>query len=310
MSKPISSIVALSLIVNDHYQGIYQDVVKTWIDEFTQEIPCEDEEVNFPFKLPTVGLKEYRIGEAPAYRSLMAEETNIRLKKFADGVRISVLDWENPLKQAILMDDVKRLSVAASQLPFDRGLKSLIEGDTNPYYTVHTGEQFFSAAHSIGGYTYSNLDTTIGALTADAYFAIKTKMRQIPWGPNGKPLPMKGAKWYVIIPPQLEKIARQIFNVTHVYEENIYSENILINDAQIIVDEEFSDANDWYVAFTLPGVKPLVHLKHKTLSARNVLAQIKEEDPAVRDHDEYRWSVKTFEEVFPALFFMFTKVKV
>ena len=309
MPEPINDLLVLSEMLNDSFQVTYADYLNrksNWSNQLILPAPCRNRKIHFPFIYDGADLDIVNEGDPPAYNTLLGQDVSIALKAVKGGVSIRQIDFEDPMYQNQLFAQVKGLGIKAAYHNNRRLVNALINGDTDTYYTMYDGELLFSNSHSIGGYSFDNLGA--GTLSATSFAEAKTKLRQIPWGSKGEYLPMEGSTFYLVVPPQLSYTAKALMKNTWDPADNKYTENILRGEAEVIVDEQLGDdADDWYLIAELPDMKPFVNVYHQTLNSMNLVPEVDPSSDAVKNHDEYRWSLKMFRETFPTHFWLMIK---
>lgn len=305
-----ASISEIDALIQTKYDLSYADALNSkpdWHSNITESQDCNGRIVQFPFYLDDIEITVTDEGVAPDYQTMTGKIQNIEWKKFSGGVQIKQVDFDNSMNQSMLVKRTQGLATQMAYQPLDRLINALNVGDTDSYYTTWDGQQLFSNTHDIKGTTYDNL--LAGTLTKANFILAKTRLFEIPWGPNGKYLPMTGAQFYLIVPPALMYDAKELMQNTLLPETGFNTENILKAEATVIVDEGLTDSNDWFLIATLPQMKPFVHIENRTTAGNNsLISEISPDSPSVRDHDMYRWSIKSFQEVFPMAFFLCIKV--
>lgn len=310
MSKALSTLTALDAYIRKEFDLSYEMALgdKTnYLTTLASEAPANGRVVRFPFFQNSTTVRAFNEGEPVQFDTLKGEYVEIALKKFAQAIEIPKLDFENKLYQTMLTERTQGIATQMAWMPWERIITALVEGNTNAYYTMWDGQLFFSNTHSIFGQAYDNL--LAGALNKANFIAAKTTLRNIPAGPDGRFLPMGNAKFYLIVPPALAYDAYELINNSWAPQATFNTENILKAEAEIIVDERLTDANDWYLCASLPSMKPFVHLRHEgAAGSRTLVSQIRPEDENVYNLDAYRWLATSFEECFPSQFYLCVKV--
>lgn len=314
LTKDTLAILAdLDPTISDAYEASYSDALSSadrWLETLSTVEMTDTEKVNLPFLFDTLATTIGKPGDSPIYQTMVGSNQIIELRKIMNAAQASQLNIENPFMRSQILNQVQGMGIKMAYESQFLAVNALNVGDTDSYYTVYDGEQLFSTSHLVGeaGTTWGNLTTV--ALAAASFNTVKTNFRKIPWGANGRFLKMSGATFYLIVPPALEITARDLLFNSNFPEATFNKDNMFKGAAQLIVDEDLTSATDWFMAVTLPGAKPFIHLKHATLSGQGIIAQTSPDDPAVRDYDNYRWSVKSFEEVFPGQFWLLSKANV
>jgi hypothetical protein len=193
-----------------------------------------------------------------------------------------------------------------------RVFTALETGDTDAYYTMYDGAQLFSNSHLVGadGRPWDNLlagtGVTATTLKADLQSAIN-QFNRIPWGPGNQFMPIEGARFTVIAPKELELAFREVLYNKQNPDATYNTENVWSGLADLFTTNLLNDTNNWYLLMDIAGTKPFIHLRHTTQSSRRLISEIEPGSQADL-HDQYRWWVKTFEEVFPNQYWLLLKV--
>lgn len=169
----------------------------------------------------------------------------------------------------VLVQQVLQVGDAATALGFD-------------------GVSFFSTLHPLNpAGVQSNLFNTAGsgASTLDAAGVSFQKVRQamIAYvGEDGLPLGVRPN--LLIVPPQLEYVAKQILVASTVTTGGT---NIMMGDCQMLVVPELSNqATTWYLADTSKGIKPLIY---QLRQAVQLTALTSVDSDNVFFHKEFVW---------------------
>ena len=78
------------------------------------------------------------------------------------------------------------------------------------------------------------------------------------------------------------------------------------NAATLHVSSLLTDANDWYLIMSLPGITPFMTVKHTT-SKPALIPKIADTDLNVMEEKEYRWLLDMAEETYPVHYFQMVK---
>lgn len=316
----IQDIIDLHLILDDTYQTSYAKALAAsdnWAMQFAKRVPTMDTHIRLPFLYETIGIETTEIGAERKFDNFLAQYVDIGVKQYGGGATLHQTKFYNPIETQMVMDKIETLAIENAYYPLTRLVNALEYGDTDPYYTTYDGQQFFSATHSVGtpGVSWSNLTTgllydpsNVGAV----YNAVKTNMRRIPWGPNGRYLIMNGAQWYVIVPPSLEIDGRKLFNNTWYLQNNLVGDNPFNGNAgaTLIVEPRLVDQNNWYVVALLPGqsARPFVYVDQDIPGTKTLISNIDPTSPNVFYKGMLEWSLVGYGEVREGQFFLCTKV--
>lgn len=308
-------LVDLDVIIRREFDVNYYAALqrkKSMLSALAAMVPATKSEVTFPFREAVVGSRYGEIGDMPQFVKPLAQSVVIKLKKFMpDGLELPITEAEDPTFRQMFMEQVRGIAQEAGMMAWHRMIDALKNGDTDTYWTTYDGKPLFASDHVVGptAAAFSNLNPTL-PLSAENLDTVKQKFKQIPLGPAGENLPVDTATYYLIVPPQLERAGRLILNNEYIYETDIVSSNVDRGVAEMIVDERLADdANDWYVAMSLPAYKPFVHIMQTNVPSSGQLVSLTNAtDPNVFYNDTLRWGMKSFEEVFPTHFYMLQKV--
>lgn len=314
-------IIDFDLLLSDAYATSYQQALASkdnWFTRMARYTPSQNREVRFPFPYNTVGTKRQNIGEPPYFAHLEMQNVNIRCAQYQGGAEIHETEFANDMIQQNTLEQVETLALNNVFDPLYRACDILREGDSNAEFTTYDGELLFSQNHKVGisDFPWSNLfsgtlfdENALGA----TFNEVKSNMRQIPWGPGGRYLPTSGAKWYILVPPTQEIAAQKLVNNTYYLQRDLVGDNPFKGIADIIVEENLVNTSDptnldWYVLMTIPGRMPFVHLEQTIPRAKALISHIDPKDENVKQNGMYQWTTINYMEVFPAQYFLLTKV--
>ena len=304
----LRTIGELSDKVVTNWQVKYADLIKkrgTEILKFTQVIPTLTEGANLPYKEGWKRLEKIGLNERPSYETVIAQYSHREIARYAKGLECSVIGFDDPTKQALLMNELDALVADAATTRPRRIFQALAGGDTDTQFTGVDGLQIFANNHVINGTTFDNLRT--GDLTGANLQAAIDVLRQVPAGPGGEYLNTDGAAFSLIIPNQLEIEAAQILNGTVIHEATYNSKNPYQNIAQKIQTGWLTDADDWYVMMEIPGLTPFVTIESNKSNGGALQPFIADSYQNVYEYKKYRWLVDLFEETYPLIPWMMVK---
>jgi len=308
MSYTLGQLTALSETLQKEYDVNYAEAlsrVEPWHNDLVSTFSVKQEAVLFPFIYNDLFLTTGNVGDDVSFRRLVGEYVRIQVKKAFGGVEIKQTDFNDPMMQSILVRHVQGLATQMSFYPMQRLCDALRLGDTDAYYTVYDGQQLFSSAHVINGQAFDNLET--GVLSAVNLNNAIVKLQTVPAGPSGRLMPMVGAKYHLVIPPALASTARQILNNEWIGDgAGATVQNVYKGLAIPHVTEFLTDTNDWYVIAELPNNKPFIRVVNDAAQP-GLQPEMNPTDPTVLHQDVYRWSIKSFEEIFPGQFWQMVK---
>lgn len=133
---------------------------------------------------------------------------------------------------------------------------TLVAGDSTAGYD---GANYFSTTHPNRGSSgvQSNLHTGTGTTTAqfraDFQSVMTAKRRRR--DEAGKPFRRRFGRMLVLIPPELETVAREALQAPILVGGGT---NVMVNQADIIIVPELADTNDWYVLHVGGVLKPII----------------------------------------------------
>lgn len=307
-----SQLANITTILSRALQSAYRDALsENWAQAFVQEELTSKSQVTFPWVYDVGLLRETEKGVAPTYQELSGWQAEMELRLWEDGIKVSIYDFAGDDTRQIL-EKARAIGQNAAFLNRDLIIDALRLGDTNAY-VMYDGENYFSNNHikkQGSTITYDNLLS--GALTAANFQTARTAMMRFP-SDFGADRPLNLQASHLIVPPELEYTARELMNNAYSPAETSlgagrHTENVLEGMAQVISDSRLQDADDWYLICNRTRVRPFIHLKHRDFAPFTIQAETSPQDPAVRDHHEYRWWGRTMEAVWPSHPYLAIKV--
>lgn len=295
----------LSVLIRRDLQASYDFFAKNnWASEFALIMTVNKQTVTFPWVNDRGILVERKIGEAPNYGSLTGQSAVITLKSWEDAVRVSAYNLSDD-DTGQLLSQAQQIGRNAAYLVKDGVIDILINGNTSAY-VMYDGQNYFADAHvKKPGITYDNLLS--GALSLATYQAARVAMWRFP-SDFGASRPLGINPTHLIVPPELEVTAKEIVNNSLLPSSGFNTQNQLMGTSIVIVEPRLTDTNDWYLISNDGPVKPFFHLKHQDFSPFQIHAEISDDSPAYRDHDERRWWGRTMEVIWPTHPYMAIKV--
>lgn len=256
-----STLVALTTSFNQRYnQGINRRRTETWWSKVAQLVPSTTRTNIYPFVADINGMKQW-VG--PRVIQQLSTRT----------MQLTNLDWEDTvaIPRNDILDDqynaygarMELLGYQAQKLPDDLMIP-VLQGGTGATATTYDGQPFFSANHPVNidnaGSPVQSNNFVSTPLTAANYDSVRQAMTQFKSN-AGRVMGFKPN--VLIVPPQLEKAARDIVssNLIAVTQGSGAAaiQNTLYGTAEVIVIPELGTLpTEWYVAVTNMPVLPLV----------------------------------------------------
>jgi len=138
----------------------------------------------------------------------------------------------------------------------DQQLKTVLQGGTTGVGPF--GEVFFTTSHALDPAGNQSNNFTSTALNATNYDNVRAAMTAYT-GEDGEPLGVMPN--LLVVPPQLEKTAREILNADIIANSagTAGVTNVLRGSAELLVVPELANqSTTWYLMDTTKGIKPLV----------------------------------------------------
>lgn len=264
----------------------------------------ESETYHHMLRLPR--MREW-LGER-VYNNLASASYNLVNRDFEQSEKIPRNKFEDD-KFGIYAPMFKMIGEAVSYWPDDLVMEALLAGGSSLCYD---GQYFFDTDHpkqlnnSAGG-TQSNLYTTT-ALTAANFGTTRAAMRALV-GEDGKPLKVRPN--LLVVPPALEKTAREIVVATTVPSAagTASQTNTQAGQADVLVIDELAAAaggsdTTWYLMDTTKAVKPFIFQERK---APTFTFFDKPTDATVFERREFRFGAESRGAAGYALWFLAAK---
>lgn len=186
----------------------------------------------------------------------------------------------------------KDMGIQAKKWP-DQLLKTALQSGTS--LTGFDAVAFFSNAHPLSGTNQSN-NFTGTALNSTNYPTVRAAMSSYV-GADGEPLGVEPD--LLIVPPQLEGVARTILNADMI---NNGETNVWKGSARLLVVRELSnEPTVWYLADTTKAIKPFVFQQRK---APQFVSKTAETDENVFHDRQFLYGMDSRGAVGYALWFL------
>jgi phage major head subunit gpT-like protein len=260
-----ASIDAIFYAINTQFQGAYERQQPWWnkVAMMTNSVTREN---RYAWVRMIPRLREW-IGER-IYRNLETASYTLVNRDFEATIALKRNDLEDD-QIGIYSHGIAQLGEQAARWPDDLVLDILQNGATKLCFD---GQPFFSTSHPTGspaGGVYSNYLATGAALSSATYqTARQTMMGYV--GEDGKPLRITPN--LLIVPPQLEAVARQILNADFTAPAvalggnaaSVQQTNVLKGSAELLVLPDLTtNATRWYLVDNTKSVKPFVFQQRK-----------------------------------------------
>lgn len=205
----------------------------------------------------------------------------IKNRDFEKTMRVRKPDLEDD-QFGFYGTEAEMLGDAANRHP-DKLVRALIEGGF--VTTGYDGVAFFATTHPLpDGTTQSNKGTTALSQTS---FAVAMQQMMALKDDGGEILDI-GRDFVLMVPPALMETARIILNQDIILVGGIPTNNIWKNSARLIVNNQLTDANNWYVFDMGNIVRPFIMQFRK----RPVLTSLTNlTDENVFKRNEFLWGV-------------------
>ncbi len=209
----------------------------------------------------------------------------LRNKQWEKTIGVKKTDIEDD-RLGIYEPRLKMLATQAKRHPVILLIKALLAGETE---ICHDGVAFFATNHPNGDQPdYANLATG-SALTATNYEAARTAMMALV---NAAGESLGIVPNTLIVPPQLEKIAREILHAGTVIGDAVVGgskTNVWLGSANLIVDPRLSSKpGEWYLADLTAPFKPFIIQTRKPMALTSLT---KDDDENVFMKGEYLYGV-------------------
>ena len=280
-------------------------------DKLTMVMPVKQTGIRLPFINEWQTLEKTELNAAPTYSTVLAKYIELDIAKYTKALEISVYNWTDDSARALFMSQLDAVVAEGAWRRMRAVINALRLGDTDTTYTMYDDELLFSTSHYINdpSVTFSNLLT--GTLNSTNIQAGLDVLNTIPMGDDGTYLPMMGAQYYVIYPPQLRRQATLTLNENYYFDPSVNTTGVPVKNPyqNIAISYEtnlLQDPNDWYMIAMLPGIKPFCTPRH--VSSKDALIPlVSDRDLNVIENDMYRWIYKKVEETHPVHYYQFVK---
>ncbi len=216
---------------------------------------------------------------------LAVEGYTLRNKKFEKTIAVSREDIEDD-RIGMYEPRVRMLAALARRHPGGLLISLLQDGETTPCYD---GAEFFDTQHPNGDQgVFSNLLDNSPLSATNYESARELMMSYVTESGDSLGLPPDT----LVVPPQLEKEAREILNSTAIIGDGTAGgskSNVWHGSADLIVEPRLSNkAGEWYLASLKMPFKPFIF---QTRRAVELKAMDNPDDPNVFFKDEYLYGV-------------------
>jgi phage major head subunit gpT-like protein len=270
-----SNLAALQTTVRKTYQSAYRDS-PDFADKMATMMPSSSATNTYAWMKRLPQLREW-FGSR-VIENVELHNYTLTNRKFELTVGCPTTDVKDD-QLGLFSAKVEMMGRSARYLKTGLILEALLAGTTD---TTFDGQAYFSAAHDLNpAGNQSNLGSL--ALTADNFNTTRATMRSYT-GEDGRPLAVNPN--LLVIPPQLEKTAREILVAER---GDSGSTNIQQGQAEILVVPELTDANDWYVLDTTAPIKPFIYQDREPVTMTTLTNM---SDPNVFHLDQFLWGVQ------------------
>lgn len=283
-----------------------------WAPALAQKITAIKEEIDLPFVNDSGKLILGERGIPPREETLLGEKLTIKLQQWGAAIIVSIFD--------VSEDDTGEIARKAKAVGSDQitwMMEQMAEiwalGETNNRL-MHDGLSLFDNIHPKGGTTFDNLLT--GVLDPDNYQAAKVAMARVP-SDLGPTIPTNNKPSHLIVPSELGKAAAElIFNKQLGSQADVsgrtalQTENIFINEVQVIETPFLTDPNDWYLIDSNDKRKAFLFAVHRDFGPK-VLAFTDPKDENVNIRKQFKWTIEIQQVLHPTkpeLHFKFVNV--
>ncbi len=291
---PIRSAMLAALTTSFDFRynaGITRRRTEAFWSKIADKVPSSTALNIYPFLADIGGMKEWvgpRVVDQLSTRAMQV--VNKDYEKTIAVPRNAILDDQ----YALYAQRMELLGYQAEKLPDDL-MTSVIQAGTTAAANTYDGVPFFSGSHPVnidvvGSPTQSN-NFTATALTAANWDAVRTAFSQFKTDAG------RVTGWFpdtLIVPPQLEKQARDIVNNNLIVVAGAGSTfgavgNSLQGTAEVLVIPELGNqATTWYPAVTKQPVKPLIWQERQ---APNMVSLVDPQSKNVFFDKEFIWGV-------------------
>ena len=241
-------------------------------DQFTTDLPCSTRQVNFAFLDRVPVMRKWKGNRV--INSVVAQNRQVLVEPFEGTISLSKWDVEDD-NLGLFGNSVRMLADSAAKWK-DVQVTEFLRNEAASTAIGYDGVPMFSAAHPIQGEyegglpsgtpaTQSNLEVNT-PLTIDNYIAMRAQMMAYK-GADGQPLGFNDGTLKLMVPPQLEGIAKQILEADFIANwqgnANAPEANTYKGTATLIVNPYLSDKPDnWFLFAEGGGMQPIAwHLR-------------------------------------------------
>lgn len=293
----------LDIQISDAYDVAMEAMLAaapTWEEQLSFQETADQERVHFTFPYESIVIATGRQGDMTKFNNIKWQDVTFDLNKIHGGVEANVLEVNSPTFGPKIIKKASALPLHIKRQLQKMAATILNDGDTDAAYTTYDGQLFFANAHvvGLGNFAWDNL-LAANPLNEAGLNAAFNALRTIPWGANGEPLPMEGAKFWLIVPPALQYTASMFMHNSNLPTATFNTENPFKGVAELLVVDLLDDVNDWYLAWTMGDMFPFVHMRHRTLATRALISDLAPDGEAAKQ-DKSTWKCQTYEGFYMA----------
>lgn len=249
-------------VVSGAFYGSYTQLAEMemgWDRAMTMSETTDQDTITLNWIEARMGLRFGKRGQGPLTRRLLGTTTTLTVLKQEDGVDMDHhIIAQDRLGQYI--GAAHSIGEAAAWIPRRAIADVCVNGDTSAYL-IFDGQNYFDNAHpASSGSTATTFDNlSAGALTATTYAAERARMRTFP-SDSGTAYPLGLIGNVLMVSAANEVNAKQIMNSSITTTLTGNYDNILKGMSEVVVVDELTDANDWFLWCSSRIVKPFIHV--------------------------------------------------
>ena len=274
-----SALAELNTTFRKEFQDAYSSAPVAF-ETFTTTVPSGSAQNDYGWMTKLPKMREW-LGERMV-QSVAASSYTLRNKDWELTVEVDRNDIEDD-NLGIYSTLFQEMGMSARQHPQEL-VASVLEA--NP--TCFDGKAFFADDHPVNPYdstkgTYDNLRS--GTLTAANFEAARLVLAGFK-DEGGRVLGLRGT--HLVVPPALEITAKRIVGNVFGYDatDKVQVENPYKGLAEVVVLEQLTDANDWYLFDCRRPIKPMIFQNRKAL---NLVARVSTNDDNVFWQKKFVW---------------------
>ncbi len=286
--------LVLGMVINlQNLTALFKNFNTIFQEAFNAAKPASDQ---IALTVPSTAEQEVYawLGAWPKLREWLGDRVISNLK--AQDWTIKNKDWEATIavpRNKILFDTYSifrpmfgAMGAAARMHPDEIVADLLNNGFTNKGYDTKT---FFATDHPVGKTTYSNKNSGGGSVLSATTFGTALAALKGVTDDSGKPLGVGSGRLILVVPPALEKTAREILNAEIISSTT----NVWRGAADLLVLPQLTSATAWFLLAEFNGLRSLIFQQAR---APEFVAK---EDPQTSDHvfmrKEYLYGVDTID---------------